>query len=105
MEKKEIEISLHFSGDKTGLAGNDNGREAFITQIKSCLGKLDEIQNTKIVLIFPNQIKRIAISFTQGITAELADAVGRSALPSILDIRTSRPELTEKVYRDMVVAL
>lgn len=99
-------IDLEFAKDQTGLAGNDSGRYVFNKQIKPRLEKAgDHGPAQKIVLIFPSQITRVAISFTQGLTFELANKYGRANLPRILEIKTGRESLTEKIYRDMVVSL
>lgn len=99
------EIRLKFDNGSTGLAGNDFGQQTFKDQILPYLKDAEFKSDTKIALIFPPHIRRVAISFTQGLTAEIANKVGRSNLPAVLEIQTGRESLTSKIYKDMIASL
>lgn len=94
-------ITLNF--DKThpsGLAGNEEGQKVFSDQMQSHLDNYDG--SRKIRIVFPSYVERIAISFIQGLTVELANRFGRAALAGIVEFDTSDSELTAKITKDML---
>lgn len=95
-----IIIKLSFSKNPSGLAGNDAGQKVYAEQIAPFLSGYNG--DTSIVIVFPDYVERIAISFIQGLTKSLADQYGRSALSRMISFRTSNSVLSEKIAKDMV---
>ncbi|MGL5820278.1 MAG: hypothetical protein ACRCYE_01430, partial [Sarcina sp.] len=57
------EINLEFDSSLSRLAGNSFGEKIYIDQV---MKKINFEKKEKIKIIFPNNIKDIAISFVQG---------------------------------------
>ena len=92
MNKEKI-ISLNFK-DKTitGLAGFPYGKEIYEEQVKNIFD-----ENTKNVIIFPEQIERVAISFFQGFTKEMIEKYGKDNMLNKIEIR-GKNNIVKKFY-------
>lgn len=64
-------ITLTFEKTLSSIAGYELGEEIYNTQVKALYKPGEEN-----IIVFPNQIERIAISFIQGFIAGLIDKVG-----------------------------
>lgn len=80
-------IKLEFNGAITRLAGNPYGKKVYEEQVKNIFDF-----NDKNVIIFPNTIEDIAISFVQGFISEILEKIDRDMLFDHIEI-----EATEKV--------
>ncbi len=89
--KKEIKL---FFKDKTitGLAGFPYGQEIYDEQVKNVF----EVEK-KNIIIFPEQIERVAISFFQGFTKELLEAYGKEKMLNMIEIKGNE-KVVKKFY-------
>ena len=94
MENNVIELVF----DKTiaGLARNDFGYEEYKKQIK------DKFEyNKKNVIVFPEQIKKVAISFIQGMFRDILEKVDKCKIEMFVEIRSSSEQLTTKILNNI----
>ena len=85
-------IELEFENTLTNLADFRFGGEIFRKQIKKKISK-DE----KNVIVFPDQIEDIAISFIQGMYDGIIKTIGKENAMSKVEIKTKTQELTQKI--------
>lgn len=64
-------IELKFDKTITSLAGNPYGRKVFDEQVKDKINYMDQC-----IIIFPDQIVRVASSFVQGFFKDIVANVG-----------------------------
>ncbi len=86
------EIKLEFEKTLTNLAGNRFGRKIYQDQIKDKL-KSDE---TNIILI-PDVIEDVAVSFVQGIYSEICETYGKEKALEMMELKSVNPEVLEKM--------
>lgn len=67
-------INLIFDKKLTNLAGYDFGMKTFEKQVK---GKLN--LNEKFEVVFPDEIRMVAVSFVQGFFSEIVKQIGLKA--------------------------
>lgn len=92
----ENKIELVFDKATTRLAGNPYGRAVYNEQIA---GKIDyEKMN---VIYFPDNIEKVASSFTQGLFAEIIENVGYSGVNDTVIIKAKNEELEKTIYEDL----
>lgn len=89
-------INLQFDKDIAGLAGNEYGYEQYKKQL---LGKFDMSKNN--IIVFPAQIKKIAISFIQGLFGDILEKIDKNNIEKYITIKTSSERLTEKVVNNI----
>ena len=89
-------INLQFDKDVSGLAGNEYGYEQYKKQL---LGKFDMNKNN--IIVFPEQIQKIAISFIQGLFGEILEKIDKNDIEKYITIKTSSERLTEKVVNNI----
>lgn len=90
-------IELKFDKATTKLAGNPYGRSVFHDQLRD---KID--YSKKNIIIFPNNIERVASSFTQGLFSEIIKEIGYDKLNQIIKIEAGSGELEKRIYEDLV---
>lgn len=90
-------IVLHFDKADTRIAGNPYGKEVFRTQVKD---KID--YNDKNVIIFPDEVKRVASSFTQGFFSEIINSVGYSKFLELVDVQAGSEALKNQIMEDLL---
>lgn len=90
-------IELKFDKATTKLAGNPYGRSVFDDQLRD---KID--YSKKNIIIFPNNIERVASSFTQGMFSEIIKEIGYDKLNQIIKIEAGSGELEKRIYEDLV---
>lgn len=90
-------IYLKFDKSATRLAGNPYGREVFREQAKDFID-----YDSKNHIIIPDNIQRIASSFTQGFFAEIIDRIGYEGIEEKIVIETSNEELKKDIYEDLI---
>ena len=85
-------IELNFDKTISGLAGNNYGYEEYKEQI---MYKFDSKKiNT---IIFPSQIKKVAISFIQGMFRDILKQIDKNEIDKHIIIKSSSEQLTEKI--------
>jgi len=89
-------IELKFEKTIAGLAGNDYGYEEYKNQIK---GKFDYNKNNTI--IFPEQIKKVAISFIQGMFRDILEKIDKNEIEKYVTIKSSSEQLTNKIMNNI----
>lgn len=90
-------INLVFDKTISGLAGNDYGYSEYKSQIDE---KID--YNKKNIIIFPDNIRKVAISFIQGMFQEILKNVNKEELEKYIQIKTSYPKLTQKIIDNIM---
>ena len=89
-------IELKFERTIAGLAGNDYGYEEYKKQIKE---KFDYKKNNTI--IFPEQIRKVAISFVQGMFREILEKIDKNEIEKYVTIESSSEQLTKKIVSNI----
>lgn len=79
-------VILKFSKTLVALAGNPFGKRTYIDQVK---GKLD-LSDTA-VIIFPDNIEKVASSFVQGFFDEWLNTIGLDKIKSKVTIQSIHP--------------
>ena len=85
-------IELEFDKTISALAGNDYGYGHYKKQIEN---KFD--YNKRNIIIFPEQVKKVAISFVQGMFRDILKKIGKSEIERYVTIKSSSEKLTEKI--------
>lgn len=89
-------IELKFERTIAGLAGNDYGYEEYKKQIRD---KFDYNKNNTI--IFPEQIKKVAISFVQGMFRDILEKIDKSEIEKYITIESASEQLTKKILSNI----
>lgn len=89
---KENEIPLRFPKTLSRISGNDYGFSVYEKQIK------DKIDESKLnVIIFPETIQGISISFVQGLMSEEIKKLGREKIFSTFKFKSVYSELEKSI--------
>lgn len=89
-------IKLEFDKTMSGLAGNDYGYEEYKKQI------MNKFDYTKInTIIFPEHIKKVAISFVQGMFTEILKVIDKNEIEKYVIIKSSSEQLTNKIISNI----
>ena len=91
------EINLIFDKSTTRLAGNPYGRSVFREQIEKAI-KYDK----KNVIVFPDNIERVASSFIQGMFAEIVEKIGYAGVIEHITLKAKTEELAKEMYEDLI---
>ena len=94
------EIVLQFKKDETRLAGFLFGKETYSKQVKEIIykdGKLDE----HIVIVFPEQIERVASSFIQGFFVEMINTIGYDEIFHRFEIKAASDKLQKSILENI----
>lgn len=94
MEKNVI--NLEFDKSTTRLAGNPYGKEEFEEQVKAKIN-YDMIN----IIKFPDNIEKIASSFTQGFFSEVINKVGYDEFKNLITIEAKNPKLVKEILEDI----
>lgn len=89
-------ITLSFGKSETRIGGFPHGKEVFDKQVKD---KIDYMG--KNVIIFPDQIIKVASSFTQGFFSDIVSKIGYEGIEKKIDIRASSEKLVEDIKADL----
>lgn len=89
-------IKLEFDKTISGLAGNDYGYEEYKKQIKSNFD-----YDKKNTIIFPEQIKKVAISFVQGMFKDILKVIDKNEIEKYVIIKSSSEKLTNKIVSNI----
>lgn len=89
--KKNI-INLNFDKTMSGLAGYEFGESEYKSQLD---GKIDYEQLN--VIIFPDNIKKVAISFVQGMFSEILKKINKEEIDKYIEIISIHEKVKEKV--------
>ena len=89
-------IELKFERTIAGLAGNDYGYEEYKKQIRE---KFD--YNKYNTIIFPEQIRKVAISFVQGMFREILEKIDKNEIEKYVTIKSSSEQLTKKIVSNI----
>lgn len=92
------EIVLKFDKATTRLAGNPYGRTVFLEQVESKIK-----YNTLNVIVFPNNIEKVASSFVQGFFAKIVEKVGYAEFDKIISIKAKDEKLSNNIRDDLFV--
>lgn len=89
---REKQIELIFNKTYSGIAGRAYGQEVYREQVESARGDAE-----RLILVFPDHIKRVAASFIQGFFSELKSELGVQGTRDYVEIKASTDELAEKI--------
>ena len=89
----EIEVDKSI----TGLAGYDYGKKIYTEQVKN---KIDLQQN--FVIVFPDNIQRMASSFIQGFFEEIVGEIGILGVERQLEVRSSNINFKEIIVKNLI---
>lgn len=89
-------IKLTFDKATTRLAGNPYGRTIYNEQIA---GKIDF--NKMNLIVFPDNIEKVASSFTQGLFTEIIKKIGYSGVKDTVKIKAKSQDLERMMYEDL----
>ena len=89
-------IELKFDKTISGLAGNDYGYEEYKKQIKDKFN-----YDKKNIIIFPEQIKKVAISFVQGMFNDILKEIDKNEIEEYVIIKSSSDQLTKRIWNNI----
>lgn len=89
-------IELKFDKTISGLAGNDYGYEEYKKQIKDKFN-----HDKKNIIIFPEQIKKVAISFVQGMFKDILKEIDKNEIEKYVIIKSSSDQLTKRIWNNI----
>ncbi len=89
-------IELEFDKTISGLAGNDYGYEEYKRQIKDKFN-----YDKKNIIIFPEQIKKVAISFVQGMFKDILKEIDKNEIEEYVIIKSSSDQLTKRIWNNI----
>ena len=89
-------IELEFDKTISGLAGNDDGYEEYKKQIKDKFN-----YDKKNIIIFPEQIKKVAISFVQGMFKDILKEIDKNEIEEYVIIKSSSDQLTKRIWNNI----
>lgn len=92
------EIKLTFDKATTRLAGNPYGRSIFEEQVEKKIN-----YSALNIIIFPDEIEKVASSFTQGFFSKVIEKVGYSKFEKVVLIKAKTKELSNNIYKDLFV--
>lgn len=81
----------------TGLAGYDYGKKIFMEQAAD---KIDF--NDKIIIVFPENIQRMASSFIQGFFEEIVKNIGISGIEANVEIQSGNEKLKNIILDNLI---
>lgn len=96
-----VTVNLFFDHKPSGLLGGDIGESVYQSQIADKIRNVTLGADTKLILVFPNYVERVAASFTQGLTKELAKKYSRPLLATYIFVEASSERLAEKIIKDI----
>lgn len=89
-------INLKFDKATTRLAGNPYGKDEFKEQVKEKIN-----YNQMNVIRFPDNIEKIASSFTQGFFSEIINKVGYEGFKNVITVEAKTPKLVNEILEDI----
>ena len=89
-------IELKFDKTISGLAGNDYGYEEYKKQIKDKYN-----YDKKNIIIFQEQIKKVAISFVQGMFKDILKEIDKNEIEEYVIIKSSSDQLTKRIWNNI----
>ena len=89
-------FELVFDKATTRLAGYPYGKMEYDRQVK------DKIEFEKVnTIVFPNQIEKVASSFTQGFFSEVIEKKGFAKFDEIIIIKAQSEKLAKQIHDDL----
>lgn len=92
-----IKIILNFEKSLMGLAGYQFGIKTYQEQVKNKIQFDDEI-----VIVFPENIQRIASSFIQGFFEDVVKEIGISGIEERVSIISSKKNMKESIISNLL---
>lgn len=89
-------INLSFDKSTSRLAGNPYGKSVYKEQLK------DNLDFQKVnVIVFPDNIEKVASSFIQGLFEEIVEEIGYSGVEEKIQIKAKDKVLENQIYEDL----
>lgn len=89
-------IPLYLKNNDIVLVGKRDGKKLYKKQIKKVF-RYDTVN----IIIFPECIERISVSFIEGMFYEIRKNIEREKIKDYIKIETSSKILTSKIYRTL----
>ena len=89
-------INLKFKTSITGLAGNPFGQSVYKEQVAPKI-----LHDEKNVIVFPEQIEDMAISFIQGFFKEIIDRYGYAKLREMIEVEAGNEFVVKKIWENI----
>lgn len=98
IEKKEKEnrIYIEFNENLPVLVGEEFGKEVYKNQIEHNFK-----YNSKNIIVFPDQIKKISISFIEGMFKEILKKIDKKNIERFINIESKSEELKKKIMSNI----
>ena len=93
----ENKVELSFDKRLSGLAGYQYGLNEYKKQVE---GKINFDKN--IILIFPDNIVRIASSFVQGFFGEMVKRIGISGIEEQVEIISAKNNMKDIIIKNLL---
>ena len=93
---EENVIKLSFKKMDTRIGGFPLGEATFNEQVKNYID-----YNKKNIIVFPDQIIKVASSFTQGFFSQIVKDIGYEGIDKLIIIKASSNELEEDIKADL----
>lgn len=93
----EVTINLVFDKSDSRIGGFPHGVRVYEQQVKPFL---DYSQTN--VIVFPEQIIKVASSFTQGFFSEIVKKIGYEGIDKTIVIKGSSDKLVEDIKADLM---
>lgn len=90
-------IELNLDKSVTRLAGYEYGKSIYDEQVK---GKVDF--NSTIIIVFPDNILKLASSFVQGFFGEMVDKIGIAGIESNVIIESYNTNLHKEIIKNLL---
>lgn len=91
------EINLIFDKSITELHGNDYGQDIYCKQLEGNIN-----WNDKNIIIFPNTIEGVAISFAQGLSKSIFEIISKSEFLERFDIQAKSEYLENRIKKNIL---
>lgn len=89
-------INLTFDKSETRIAGFPYGEAVYREQAEKNI-----IFGEKVLIVFPQQIEKIASSFVQGFFAEMVKNVGYSGIKKQVTIKAANQQLINDIWENI----
>ncbi|RHS23354.1 DUF4325 domain-containing protein [Clostridium sp. AF12-19] len=92
-----LKIELVLDKTVTRLAGYELGKKIFNEQVKEKIN-----YNEKTIIVFPNNITKLASSFIQGFFGEMVEKIGIAGIEKQIIIESSNEDLRDSIIKNLL---
>lgn len=95
----EEKVKLPIEKGMTALSGFDYGNECFEKYVKDAYSANDDF----IVVVIPEEVRRMGISFVQGFVSQIAKEYGVSNVIKHISVESQNQRIVDKFYNSIEV--